>query len=68
LDTIHYVLNDVMDRNVQLHPPEPSRVASKKEAREAFEDAGLDLLSYDFGARDLFVQAIAVGRRRANAA
>jgi hypothetical protein len=57
-----------MDRNVQLHPPEPSRVASKKEAREAFEDAGLDLLSYDFGARDLFVQAIAVGRRRANAA
>lgn len=68
LDSIHFVLNDVMHKEVQLHPPEPSRVGSKKEAREAFEEAGLDLVRYDFGARDLFVQAIAVGQRKPHAA
>jgi dolichol-phosphate mannosyltransferase len=64
LDSIHYVLNDVMNKGVQLHPPEPSRIGSREEARGAFDEAGLDLVRYDFGARDLFVQAIAVGRRR----
>jgi dolichol-phosphate mannosyltransferase len=65
LDGIHFVLNDVMGKDVRLHPPEPSRVGSRKEAKSAFDEAGLDLVRYDFGARDLFVQAIAVGRRRA---
>jgi dolichol-phosphate mannosyltransferase len=68
LDSIHYVLNDVMHKGVQLHPPEPSRIGSKTEARLAFEGAGLDLLRYDFGPRDLFVQAIAVGVRKHDAA
>jgi dolichol-phosphate mannosyltransferase len=65
LDGIHFVLNDVLAKDVHLHPPEPSRVASRKEAERTFADAGLDLVRYDFGARDLFVQAVAVGRRRA---
>ncbi len=64
LDSIHYVLNDVMKKDVQLHPPEPSRIGSRDEAQRAFSDAGLDLVRYDFGARDLFVQAIAIGKRR----
>lgn len=65
LDGLHYVLNDVMKKGVQLHPPEPSRVGSRKEAERAFADAGLELVRFDFGARDLFVQAIAVGKRNA---
>ncbi|MBX3226841.1 MAG: methyltransferase domain-containing protein [Labilithrix sp.] len=64
LDSIHYVLNDVMKKDVQLHPPEPSRIGSRADAQRTFADAGLDLVRYDFGARDLFVQAIAVGKRR----
>lgn len=63
LDGIHFMMNDVLKRNVRLHPPEPSRVANKEQAREAFREAGLDLVSYEFGPRDLFVQAIAVGQR-----
>jgi dolichol-phosphate mannosyltransferase len=64
LDGIHFVLNDVLAKDVHLHPPEPSRVASRAEAEQTFAEAGLDLVRYDFGARDLFVQAVAVGRRR----
>ncbi|MBL8955132.1 MAG: glycosyltransferase [Myxococcaceae bacterium] len=65
LDSLHFVLNDVMHKGVQLHPPEPSRVGDKEEARAAFAAGGLELKSYDFGPRDLFVQAIAVAERRA---
>jgi len=65
LDSIHFVLNDVLKKGVSLHPPEPSRIGSRAEAQQTFSDAGLDLVRYDFGARDLFVQAIAIGQRRA---
>lgn len=64
LDSIHFVMNDVLHRDVRLHPPEPSRIGSKVEAKDSFEAAGLDLVHYEFGARDLFVQAIAVGQKR----
>ncbi|HEY4016016.1 MAG TPA: glycosyltransferase [Polyangiaceae bacterium] len=64
LHGVHWVMNDVLGKDVVLHPPEVSLVHSKKEARSVFEDNGFDLLSYKFGPRDMFVQAIAVGERR----
>ena len=60
---MHFLMNDVLNKNVRLHPPEPSRVGNKQEAKDAFAEAGLDLVRYEFGPRDLFVQAIAVGQR-----
>ncbi len=68
LDAAHYVLNDVFKKNVRLHPAEPTRIASKKDAEAYLDRAGFDLDRYDFGLRDLFVQAVVVGRRRAGAA
>jgi dolichol-phosphate mannosyltransferase len=65
LGSIHWVMNDLLKKGVRLHPPEVSLVHSEKEARQVFEDNGFDLLSYAFGPRDLFVQAVVVGRRRA---
>jgi dolichol-phosphate mannosyltransferase len=62
LDTVHYVANDLMRKELQLHPPEPSRLRSREEVDRLFGDAGLKLTRYEFGLRDLFVQAIAVGR------
>jgi dolichol-phosphate mannosyltransferase len=67
LGSMHWVMNDVFGKEVRLHPPEVSLVRSEKEARTFFEDNGFDLSSYTFGARDLFVQAIVVGTRRAPA-
>lgn len=63
LDSLHFVLNDVMHKDVRLHPPEPSRIGAREEARAVFAAAGLELKRYDFGPRDLFVQAIAVAER-----
>lgn len=63
LDSVHFVLNDLLHRDVHLHPPELSRVGNKEQARAMFARAGLELVHYEFGPRDLYVQAIAVGRR-----
>ena len=65
LGSMHWVINDVLKRDVRLHPPEPTRIHSAKEARELLEQNGFNLLSYKFGAGDMFVQAVVVGERRA---
>jgi dolichol-phosphate mannosyltransferase len=63
LDGIHFLMNDVLGRELRLHPPEPTRIANRQRAQEIFEAAGLQLDSYEFGPRDFFVQAIVVGRK-----
>jgi dolichol-phosphate mannosyltransferase len=64
LDSIHWVLNDVLQKEVRLHPHEVSLVHSKNEAREILEPAGFQLCSYDFGPKDFWVQAIVVADRK----
>ena len=62
LDTAHWVLNDVLHRNVELHPPEITRVQSQEQIGRLLHDAGFALQDYYFGAKDFFVQAVIVAR------
>jgi dolichol-phosphate mannosyltransferase len=64
LNGAHWLLNDVLKKEVQLHPPEFSLLHSKSEAAELLSSGGFELTSYDFGPRDMFVQAVVVGTRR----
>jgi dolichol-phosphate mannosyltransferase len=64
LGAAHWVLNDVLHKNVRLHPPEVSLMHSREEAAELLAAGGFDLTSYAFGPKDLFVQATVVGTRR----
>ncbi len=59
----HWMLNDVLHRSVRFHPPEISLMHSKAEASALLASAGLELDSYTFGPKDLFVQAVVVARR-----
>jgi len=68
LNSFHWVMNDVLKKDVHLHPPEVSLVRSKREAAELLENCGFDLVSYTFGARDMYVQAVVVANVRATAA
>ncbi|HEY3805812.1 MAG TPA: glycosyltransferase [Kofleriaceae bacterium] len=63
LHAAHFVLNDVLRKQVRLHPPEVSLVHSSKEAAAILGEAGFSLASYTFGPRDLFVQAIVVAKK-----
>jgi SAM-dependent methyltransferase len=63
LNSVHWVMNDVLNKDVHLHPPEVSLVHSKAEAKHLLESSGFELESYAFGPRDLFVQAVVVAKR-----
>jgi len=64
LKSARFVLNDVMHKNVQFHPPEVSLIHSRKEAAELLGEGGFELTSYDFCAKDFFVQSVVVATRR----
>jgi dolichol-phosphate mannosyltransferase len=63
LNSVRWVMNDVLKKDLNLHPPEFSLVHSKAEAKRFLEGSGFELESYAFGPRDLFVQAVVVGKR-----
>ena len=64
LNATHWLLNDVLQKEVRLHPPEFSLVHSQRQEAELLSSGGFDLTSYDFGPRYFFVQAVVVGTRR----
>jgi len=64
LSSAHWVLNDVLHKDIRLHPPEVSLIHSRKEAAELLDAGCFDLESYDFGVGDFFVQSVVVGARR----
>src|SRR3989344_2806915 len=63
LDALHFMLNTILRRNVRLHPPEVSRINSKKHATEIFSKAGFSVVDYYFGVKDLFTQVVIVAKK-----
>ena len=49
----------------QLHPAEVSLLSSLSMAEELLRDGGFTVTSYDFGAKDLWIQAVIVAERAA---
>jgi dolichol-phosphate mannosyltransferase len=62
LKSVHWLLNDVLKRNVHLHPPEVCHVRSRRHAASVLEKGGFRLVAYSFDIRDGFVQAVVVGQ------
>jgi dolichol-phosphate mannosyltransferase len=62
LKTIHFVLNKIFKKNIQLHPHEITHITSRKHARKILASAGLTLVDYSFGITDLFTHAVIVGK------
>lgn len=60
LRLVHYVLNDVLTKSVQLHPPEPTLLQSRRMAERLLGQAGFRLIEYHFGPRDMYVQVVLV--------
>ena len=58
----HYVLNNILKKNIQLHPHEITHITSRKHSKEILKNAGLTLVDYSFSVNDLFTHAIVVGR------
>lgn len=58
----HFVLNNVLKKNIQLHPHEITHISSRRHAEQILSGAGLSMVDYSFGINDIFTHAIVVGR------
>jgi dolichol-phosphate mannosyltransferase len=61
---MEFVTNLFKSKKVVLHPAEVSLLSGRDEAELLLKQAGLELSSYTYGARDLFIQAVVVGHKR----
>lgn len=60
LKGVHFILNDMMKKKIQLHPDEITRLQSKKHANSILERAGFKMTRYYFGVKDLFTYSVVV--------
>lgn len=63
LNTTHFILNDILKRNIRLHPDETSLIESKKQVNEVLKAAGFKILSFNFGPLDLFTYCVVVAKK-----
>jgi len=63
LDGVHFILNNILKKNIKLHPDEISRLQSKEYAKSLCEPVGYIMIDYYFGLRDLGTQAVVVLQR-----
>ncbi len=63
LHVIHFLRAHIFGKHDRLHPDEPSLIRSRREAEAYLSDAGLKLVDYAFGPRDLFTYAVIIGER-----
>jgi dolichol-phosphate mannosyltransferase len=68
LAAVHWVLHKAGKHEIKLHPDEITHVRSRKQVRAYLQSTGFSFLHLHFGCRDLFTQAVVVGRKEFAAA
>lgn len=63
LNTTHFILNDILKRNIRLHPEEISLISSRKHVEKILKNTGFKLLKYYFGPKDLFTHCVVVAKK-----
>jgi len=53
----------ILNKELNFHPPEPSRIQSVSQVTEALTQHGFKLVEYRFGPRDLFTYGVVVAER-----
>ncbi len=64
LKAAHFALNNLLKKNIKLHPDEITRILSKRHAEQMIEKAGFRMTRYEFGLRDFFTHSIVVAQCR----
>lgn len=63
LNSLHFILNDILRRKIRLHPEEISLIESKKQVENVLKDSGFKLIKFYFGPKDLFTQCVVVAKK-----
>lgn len=63
LNFLHFVLNDLLNKKIRLHPDEVSLIESKKQVASVLKDSGFKMSKFYFGPRDFFTYCVIVARK-----
>ena len=63
LNTVHFILNDLLKRDIRLHPDETSLIESEKQVGEVLKAAGFKMKSFNFGPLDLFTYCVVIAEK-----
>lgn len=63
LQAVHFILNRVLKKSVQLHPPELTQLRGRAHAQHLLVEAGFQMIQYQFSIRDFFTYAIVVASK-----
>ncbi len=63
LNSIHFLLNNILKKNIRLHPHEITKVKSKSQIRKIMADSNFKLTGFHFGVKDLFTYVVIVGEK-----
>ena len=62
LNSLHFILNNILKRNMRLHPEEVSLIKSKRQVNEILKKSGFKLTKFYFGPLDFFTHCIIVAK------
>lgn len=63
LNSLHFILNDILRRKIKLHPDELSLIDSKRQVENVLKDGGFKMTKFYFGPRDLFTYCVVVAKK-----
>ena len=63
LNSLHFILNDILKLKIRLHPDEVSLIKSKKQVFQVLENAGFKLTKFYFGLEDLFTYCVIIAKK-----
>ena len=63
LNTTHFILNNILRKNIRLHPQEISLIKSKKQVNKLLKSSGFKMSKFYFGPKDLFTHCIIVATK-----
>ena len=63
LNSTHFLLNDILRRNIRLHPKEISLLKSKRQVKNILKTSGFKMNKFYYGPKDLFTHCIIVAQK-----
>lgn len=64
LNSMHFILNNILRKKIRLHPEEITKVKSKKQIKKLLETSGFELKKFSFGPKDLFTYIVIVAQKQ----
>lgn len=64
LNSMHFLLNNILKKNIRLHPHEITKVKSRGQIARILNASGFKLIGFHFGLIDLFTYVVVVGEKK----